>query len=99
MDLDWLYLGHYGMNDKPAEFIKAALNRMQQIMDIAAECIKAGKPQDIETRTLALRMPEAEKIRKTRGDEGLYYYLSQELIPSLSKAFMAYSMENKSKIG
>jgi glyoxylase-like metal-dependent hydrolase (beta-lactamase superfamily II) len=95
MNLDWLYLGHFGMCDKPAELIKAALARIQQLLDIAAECIKAGNPQDIETRSLALRLPEAEKIRKTRGDEGLYFYLSHELIPSLSKAFMAYSLQNR----
>jgi glyoxylase-like metal-dependent hydrolase (beta-lactamase superfamily II) len=95
MDLEWLYLGHFGMCDKPGELIKAALARMKQLLDIAAECIKAGKPQEIEIRTLALRLPEAEKIRKTRGDEGLYYYLSQELIPSLSRAFMVYSLQDK----
>jgi glyoxylase-like metal-dependent hydrolase (beta-lactamase superfamily II) len=94
-DLEWLYLGHFGICGKPRDLINSALARIQQLMDIAAECIKAGKPQEIEARTLALRLPEAEKIREVRGDEGLYDYLSRELIPSLSRAFLDYSLREK----
>jgi hypothetical protein len=36
-------------------------------------------------------MPEAEKLKATRG-EGLYEYLSRELMPSMSQAFARYCL-------
>jgi glyoxylase-like metal-dependent hydrolase (beta-lactamase superfamily II) len=91
MDFDWLYLGHFGMCDKPAWLMREALGRMRKLLDMAEACLKEDKPQDIETKSLAMRLPEAQKIFKTRGDEGLYSYLSTELLPALSKAFREYS--------
>jgi glyoxylase-like metal-dependent hydrolase (beta-lactamase superfamily II) len=91
MEFNWLYLGHFGMIDRPAWLMREALSRMKQMLDIADTCLKEGKPQDIETNAFDMRLPEARKLLKTRGDEGLYSYLSTELLPALSRAFREYS--------
>jgi len=60
------------------------LDRMQWLMDVGARCVSEGKPEDIEKIILARLMSEAEKIKRVRG-EGLYKYVSGELIPHLGK--------------
>jgi glyoxylase-like metal-dependent hydrolase (beta-lactamase superfamily II) len=84
-----LFLGHFGICDKPTEVMQHALNGMQRLLDIGASCIKEGKPKEIASRVLASRMPEIKKIMAKRG-ESLYEYMSQELVPSLSTAFASY---------
>jgi glyoxylase-like metal-dependent hydrolase (beta-lactamase superfamily II) len=91
MEFNWLYLGHFGMSDRPVWLMREALGRMKQMLDLAEACLKEGKPQDIETNSFDLRLPEARKLLKTRGNEGLYSYLSTELLPALSRAFREYS--------
>jgi glyoxylase-like metal-dependent hydrolase (beta-lactamase superfamily II) len=86
-----LYLGHFGICDRPKEVIKNALDKIQELLDIAATC-RQCEPQEIVKKVMAIRMPEAEKLRVTRGEE-LYQYLSQELMPSMSRAFASYCLE------
>ena len=96
LSLNNLYLGHFGICNKPKELIQQALSRMQQLLDIGAACVKEGKPQEIEARSKAVRQLEVEKLRKTR-DQTLYNYLSQELMPSMSQAFAKYYLETQEK--
>ena len=49
------------------------------------------KSEDIAARFMNRVMPEVEKIRQARG-EGIYEYMSGELVPSLSKNFTNYTM-------
>jgi hypothetical protein len=69
--------------------MKNALEKMQQLLDIGSASKGQLDPQEIAQKAWAIRMPEAEKLRATRGSK-LYEYMSQELIPSLSTAFANY---------
>ncbi len=90
MPVSRLYLGHFGIWDNPKEVMQNAMKRMQRLMDIGAQCVKEGKPEEIEPRVLALMKPEAEKIKASRGGEGIYKYVSGELIPHLGGNFARY---------
>lgn len=86
---DKLYLGHFGIWNNAREVMQGALDRMQWLMDVGARCVAEGKPEEIEKIILNRLMAEADKIRKVRG-EGLYKYVSGELIPHISKNFAKY---------
>jgi glyoxylase-like metal-dependent hydrolase (beta-lactamase superfamily II) len=86
------YLGHYGISKNPKVVIQRALDGIQRIMDIAEQCVKEGKPDQIEPRVLASKMPELEKLRKSRG-ETLYEYTRDELITHHSTYFAQYYSE------
>jgi len=87
-----LFLGHFGICDKPKVLIQRALDGMQQLLDIGEQCLEEGKPEEIASRFLASRMLEVEKLRAARG-ESLYEFMGQELLPSLSEAFAKYYLE------
>ena len=89
MPVTRLFLGHFGISDRPKEVIQRALGGMQQLLDIGAQCVAEGRPEDIEPRVTASKMPEAEKLRAIRG-ETLYQYTVEELIPHQSTAFAKY---------
>jgi len=89
MPVTRLFLGHFGICDRPKEVIQRALDGMQRLLDIGAECVAQGKPEEIEPRITASKMPEAEKLRKARG-KILYEYTIGELIPHQSTAFAKY---------
>ena len=89
LPVERLFLGHYGISERPQQLLESALLKMQALLDIGAECTHAGTPQDIEPRVLATLIPEVEKIGRVR-DGGLYTYLRDELAPSLAKAFANY---------
>jgi len=61
-------------------------------MDFAGQCMREGKPEEIEPRVLASKMPEVEKLRKTRG-EVLYEYIRDELITHHSTYYAHYYLE------
>ncbi len=85
-----LYLGHFGFNEKPQEIIQGALDKIQKLLDIGAECVKEGKENEIASRVWKERMaPELEKIKSGRGG-AFYDYVSQELTISMSQAFAKY---------
>jgi glyoxylase-like metal-dependent hydrolase (beta-lactamase superfamily II) len=91
-----LYLGHFGICDKPREIIQGALDKIQRLLDIGEKCIKDGKKDEI-ARTVfnTLLAPELEKIRAA-GRKGLYEYVSRELTPSISEAFARYYLQRQS---
>lgn len=84
-----LYLGHFGISYEPEVVIRRALDGIQRIIDIAEQCIKEGKPEEIEPRVLASKMPELEKLIKTRGT-ALYEYTKNELVTHHSTYFAQY---------
>lgn len=92
MPITRLYLGHYGISNNPKAVIKCALDGIQRIMDIAEQCVREGKPDEIEPRVLASKMPELEKLRKSRG-ETLYEYVRDELITHHSAYFAQYYLK------
>ena len=96
MPIKRLYLGHYGIHNNPKEVIQRTLTGIKSIIDIAEQCIKEGKPEEIEPKVLASKMPEVEKLRKTRGEK-LYQYTSNELITHHSKYFAEYYLNKIQK--
>ncbi len=88
-----LFLGHYGISERPRKVLERALATMQALRDIGAQCMRDEKPEEIERRVLVTLMPEVEKIGKVR-DEALYAYLKAELAPSLARAFAAYYQQS-----
>ena len=84
-----LFLGHFGISETPGEVLKRALAKMQALLDIGAQCVSEGRPDEIEATVLATLVPEVEKIGRVR-ETGLYAYLKDELTPSLAQAFADY---------
>jgi glyoxylase-like metal-dependent hydrolase (beta-lactamase superfamily II) len=95
MSVNRLFLGHFGICDKPKQIMENALIELQRLLDIAAECVKKGKPDEIASKVMENDMPRIEELGKARGN-ALYEYLSKELVPSKSKAFANYYL-NKEK--
>ena len=86
------YLGHYGITQDPKNVMQRVLEGIERIMSIAAECVKEGKPDDIEKRVLESKIPELKKLIKTRGN-ALYEYSRNELVTHHSTYFTQYYLE------
>jgi hypothetical protein len=61
-------------------------------MDIAGQCVREGKPGQTESRVLAGKTPELEKLRKPRG-AALFEYTKNELVTRHSTYFAQYYLE------
>ena len=72
--------------------MKRAVDNIQWLLDMGSRCMEKGKQEEIATRFMDRYMPEVEKIRAVRG-EGIYEYMSGELVPSLSKNFTNYYVD------
>lgn len=92
LPLKKLYLGHFGICDEPEIVLEGALAKVQQLIELASSCDARSNPEEIMRKALAVTMPQAEKLGRARGDK-LYAYLSQELMPSMSRAFAAYCQQ------
>ncbi len=87
--LERLFVGHFGIQANPQKVMQRTLDNMQNLMDIAAQCMKEGKPEEIEPRVYAYRIAEAEKLKTTRGKD-LYDYIRLELSPHQAKVFSEF---------
>ena len=96
MDIKVLYLGHYGIIDEPQTVYTRALAGIQRILDIADQCVKAGKPGEMESKVLASRVLDIENLKK-RSQE-LYDYTRQELITHHSTYFAQFYLEHNKNI-
>ncbi|MBU2498394.1 MAG: MBL fold metallo-hydrolase [Proteobacteria bacterium] len=92
----YLYLGHYGICDRPKQVIARAINFMQQLLEIGIKYMGEGKPESIADKVLEIIMPELEKLRPARG-EALYQYASREHVSSQVKIFAEYCLEKFGK--
>jgi glyoxylase-like metal-dependent hydrolase (beta-lactamase superfamily II) len=90
-----LYLGHYGIYEKPRELIVRAINAMQRLLDIGNKYMREGKPESIAPKVLETVMPELEKLRSVRGEE-LYQYAAREHAPFQAQLFAKYCRERLS---
>jgi glyoxylase-like metal-dependent hydrolase (beta-lactamase superfamily II) len=84
-----LFLGHFGISEKPQMVLERALNGMQRLLDIGAQCVADGKPEEIVERIESVVLSEAEKIRGIR-EEKLYEYFTKDFIPHLARNFANY---------
>jgi glyoxylase-like metal-dependent hydrolase (beta-lactamase superfamily II) len=85
----YLYMGHYGISDRPKQVITRAIAVMQQLLDVGRECIREGQPERISDKVLEITLPELEKVRTVRRD-ALYQYATQEHMASQAKIFAEY---------
>ena len=74
MPVTRLFLGHFGICEKPNELMQRALIGMQRLMDIGAQCVAEGKPEEIASRVYASKEPEAEKLLASRGKDPVRLY-------------------------
>ncbi len=91
-----LYLGHYGICQRPKQVMTRAINDMQRLLDIGTKYISEGKPEKIASKAYEMIMPELEKLRLVRG-EAVYQYATREHIPSQLKLFAKYCQERLNK--
>lgn len=91
-----LYLGHYGISDRPKHVMARALNNMQQLLDIGTKYMGEGKPESIADKVYEMIKPELEKLRLARG-ETLYNYAAHVHVPFQAKLFTKYCQERLNK--
>jgi glyoxylase-like metal-dependent hydrolase (beta-lactamase superfamily II) len=96
MDIDRLYLGHYGIESNPQEVFNRTLNEIQRLIDIADNCLNKGKPQEIGKSVLNDSMRNIENL-KHRSTE-LYEFTRDELLPYHSACFAGDYLKHKRKI-
>jgi glyoxylase-like metal-dependent hydrolase (beta-lactamase superfamily II) len=89
-----LFLGHFGICDAPGQLIQRALNNIELLLDAGEQCLKEGVPQEIEPRVLAIKVKEAEKLRKVRGEK-VYEHETTELATSQARYFAKFFKEMK----
>jgi glyoxylase-like metal-dependent hydrolase (beta-lactamase superfamily II) len=87
-----LYLGHYGICDKPKEVMEKAIKNLENLIAIGQKYVSECKPEVIAEKVLEAILPELEKLRKVRGEE-LYQYTIKEHVPFQSKLYAKYCQE------
>lgn len=69
--------------------MKRAIDAMQLRLDVGWKAMEEGRPiEEVKDRIIASISPEIEKL-KPRG-EGLYEYMTEELVPMWSRGFRYY---------
>lgn len=91
-----LYLGHYGIVNKPKEIMSQAIKNMQQLLDIGNKYMREGKPELIADAVYKVILTELKKLRPVRG-EAVYQYAAGEHILAQSKLFARYCQEKLGK--
>lgn len=93
LPVKYLYLGHYGIVDRPREVMARAIANMEELLSIGRKYIKEGKPELIAEKAFQAMLPELEKLRKTRG-EALYKYSTQDHVGRQVHLFAQWCQDN-----
>ena len=96
LPVGYLYLGHYGICDRPREIMARAIDKYQQILEIGLKYISEKKPELIADKVYEAILPELEKLRLVRG-EAIYQYATKEHVPFQTKLFAKYCEERLNK--
>jgi glyoxylase-like metal-dependent hydrolase (beta-lactamase superfamily II) len=84
-----LFLGHFGIWDKPQELMKRSLEAMKIRSAILSEALDRKMPeQELISKIIAAMGSGLDKVRANRG-ESLYQYITTELVASWAKAFQS----------
>ena len=89
--LQYLYMGHYGITDKPQLVMSRAISKLETMLDLGRKCIREGKPEWIPGKYYETIVSELEKLKSVRGEE-MYQY-TQEHIIQQGKLFAKYCQE------
>lgn len=96
LPVKYLYLGHYGIVDRPKQVITRAIGNMQKLLDIGTQYMKEGRPELIASKVYEMILPELEKLRQVRGEK-LYKYATQDHVARQVKLFARWCQENLNK--
>ena len=88
----YLYLGHYGIVDKPREVMERAIDNKQKMLDIGRKYVKEGKPELIAEKAFEFLLPQLEKL-KARS-ETVYTYATRDHVGRQVKIFAQWCQEN-----
>jgi glyoxylase-like metal-dependent hydrolase (beta-lactamase superfamily II) len=91
-----LYMGHYGICDKPYQVMGKAIDNMQKQLEIGRKLILKGHPELIPDEVLKGVLPELEKLRSIRGEE-VYQYAVSEHVNRQATLFAEYCKEKLEK--
>jgi glyoxylase-like metal-dependent hydrolase (beta-lactamase superfamily II) len=84
-----LFLGHFGIWDKPQDLMRRSLEAMKIRSSILSEALDRKMPeQELIGRIIAAMGSGLHKVRANRG-ESLYQYITTELVASWAKAFQS----------
>jgi len=50
LPVQYLFMGHYGISDKPKKVMVQAVKDMQMLLDMGKKCIQEGKPEEIASK-------------------------------------------------
>jgi glyoxylase-like metal-dependent hydrolase (beta-lactamase superfamily II) len=92
LPLAYLFMGHFGISDKPTEIINKTIDNMQKLLAIGRKYISEGKPELIADEVYNMILPELEKLKPVRG-EVLYQYATHDHIPFQAKLFAQYCQQ------
>ena len=73
LSLNYLYLGHYGISDKPNDVIKRSVGNILRLLEMGKTYASKGEYDAIGREMLQMLEPELQKLKKVRG-ETLYQY-------------------------
>jgi glyoxylase-like metal-dependent hydrolase (beta-lactamase superfamily II) len=93
LPVDYLYLGHYGISDRPREIMERSIEKMQFLLDMGRRFMREGTPEKIGPAVYTQILPELEKLRQARGEE-LYHYAAREHIATQAELFARFAREN-----
>jgi hypothetical protein len=84
-----LYLGHYGICQRPKEVMARAIKNMQNLLDIGRKYVSEGTPEKITDEVYKMLIPELEKLRLA-GRTDLYEYAIKLHMPSQAVGFAKF---------
>ena len=93
LPIKYLYLGHYGISDRPREIMERSIQKMRYLLDMGRRFMREGTPEKIGPAVYAQILPELEKLRAVRGEE-LYHYAAKEHIATQAELFARFAREH-----
>lgn len=82
------FLGHYGICNTPGDLVSRALDALKLRFDIASEAMEQNVPEEIPKKIIDSISSELDKLKLR--EEGLYEYLTEELIPVWARGIVGY---------
>jgi glyoxylase-like metal-dependent hydrolase (beta-lactamase superfamily II) len=95
LPLSYLYLGHYGISDKPKQIMTRSIADIGRLLEMGKQYIHEGKLDSIAGKMLEMLEPELQKLRMARGEK-IYQYATGNHQRKQSQNFTEYC---KNKFG
>jgi glyoxylase-like metal-dependent hydrolase (beta-lactamase superfamily II) len=89
LPVEYLYLGHYGISDKPREILTRSIDNLERLLAMAKKHVEAGEPERIVPDYLAMFMTDMEKLKDRQGLE-YFKYATEEHQPFQANLFAEF---------